>query len=337
MAEPHLLSPELEQAGRRRRRRATARCRVAPTRARAALDRRRVRGGDQQQPRLSGSASSRCRKLSSIRPDSGSARGNPKPPASSAADAPRGSSSRASGLPRDSATIRSRTRSSSRPGITDPSTLARRHRAVPRGPAPAAPPVSPRLPRGEDEDDGLGLQAARDERERLRRNPSSHCASSIRHTTGRSWAASDRRLSTASRRGTGPAAPRAEAERHAERVALRDGKLLAVRAAARTADAGSRTRAPSPTRRRRRGPPCTPTPLGRVLQQRRLADPGSPRRPAPRYARRAGPPATVSVPHSLRRSCNTVEHRLALSFLVAPRAGACVGIGPQRTNRTLAQ
>jgi hypothetical protein len=67
----------------------------------------------------SGSRSTRCRKLSSIRPDSGNASGSPNPPANSAGASPRGSSRRASGFPCVSATIRSATRSSSGPGITD--------------------------------------------------------------------------------------------------------------------------------------------------------------------------------------------------------------------------
>jgi ABC-type multidrug transport system ATPase subunit len=61
-----------------------------------------------------GSSSKRCRKLASIRPDSGAA-GSAKPPASSGAVRPRGSSRSASGLPCVSARMRSRTRSSSGP------------------------------------------------------------------------------------------------------------------------------------------------------------------------------------------------------------------------------
>ena len=57
-------------------------------------------------------AGNRPRGCRTARPQPGAA----NPPASSAALMPRGSSSRASGLPRVSATIRSRTRSSSRPG-----------------------------------------------------------------------------------------------------------------------------------------------------------------------------------------------------------------------------
>ena len=64
-------------------------------------------------------------KLCSRRAESGCVELTPNPPASSAADSPRGSSSNASGLPRVSATIRSITRSSTRPAIAKPSTRAR--------------------------------------------------------------------------------------------------------------------------------------------------------------------------------------------------------------------
>jgi hypothetical protein len=57
-------------------------------------------------------------------PRKGTLSGRPKPPASSAAPSPRGSSNGASGLPRVSATIRSRTRSSSGPVITESSSAA---------------------------------------------------------------------------------------------------------------------------------------------------------------------------------------------------------------------
>ena len=100
-----------------------------------------------------GSASSRRRKLSSIRPDSGIASGRANPPASSAGVTPRGSSTSASGLPAASATIRSWTRGSSGPVSTESSRA--RASASPQAlgpPAPATPPArrperGPRTPR----------------------------------------------------------------------------------------------------------------------------------------------------------------------------------------------
>ena len=71
---------------------------------------------------LPGSGASRRLKLSSIRPCSAGASGNPNPPANSAADNPRGNSNNANGLPRASATIRSRTRSSNGHHIAELST-----------------------------------------------------------------------------------------------------------------------------------------------------------------------------------------------------------------------
>ena len=69
-----------------------------------------------------GIARTRPRKLCSRRAESGCVELTRNPPASSAADSPRGSSSNAKGLPRVSATIRSITRSSTRPAIAEPST-----------------------------------------------------------------------------------------------------------------------------------------------------------------------------------------------------------------------
>ena len=105
---------------------------------------------------------------------SGRASGRPNPPASSAGVNPRGSSSSASGLPRVSATIRSRTRSSSRPGTTESSSA--------RASASLRPPTTssgrPRqlllvagLTHREHQRDRLGQEAPRDERQRLRRGP----------------------------------------------------------------------------------------------------------------------------------------------------------------------
>ncbi len=121
----------------------------------------------------SGSASSRRRKLSSIRPDSGSTSGSPKPPASCAAVSPRGSSSSASGLPRVSATIRSRTRSSSRPGSDGrqqrAGILLGRARPTTSSGRPTSSRLVARLANGEHHRDRLGQQASRDESEDLPR------------------------------------------------------------------------------------------------------------------------------------------------------------------------
>ena len=158
--------------------RARAPCRATPSRVAA----RHISAGSptgsaaatSSSSRVSGgSSSSRRRKLSSIRPDSGSGSGSPNPPASCAAESPRGSSSSASGLPRVSATIRSRTRSSSRPGMT----VAEQRAGVvlARGPRAAAPGGRPdrrcaaRLAHREHDRHRLRQQPPRDEPEDLAR------------------------------------------------------------------------------------------------------------------------------------------------------------------------
>ena len=117
----------------------------------------------------SGSDASRRTKLCSMRVLSGRTSGSPNPPASSAAVNPRGSSRSASGLPRVSATIRSRTRSSSRPGMSR-SRAARAHRRRPaRGSTSSGSPARSAgvagLAHREDQRDRLGHQAAGDEPE----------------------------------------------------------------------------------------------------------------------------------------------------------------------------
>ena len=158
----------------------------------------------------SGSASSRSRKLSSIRPDSDSAAGNPNPPASCAGERPRGNSNSANGLPRVSARSSSAIRSSSRPGITE----AKRARA-------SASPSPSSTSSGRPASRSLGSRAANNittgSASILRATNanacadarSNHCASSITHMSGHTSAASDNRPSTASptkkRSGTAPA------------------------------------------------------------------------------------------------------------------------------------
>ena len=118
-----------------------------------------------------GNASTRSTKLCSMRLVSGITCGTPKPPASWAGESPRGSSSSASGFPRVSATIRSRTRSSSGPGITESS----RTRASCVGesadeqlrqPGQVAPLAG--LAGREHQPDRVRREAARNERQRQR-------------------------------------------------------------------------------------------------------------------------------------------------------------------------
>ena len=99
------------------------------------------------------------------------ASGRPNPPASSAAVNPRGNSSNASGFPRVSATIRSRTRSSSRPGTTESSsawasasTQTRYHELRQTDERLFVG----RLAHGEDHRNRVREEPARDERECLR-------------------------------------------------------------------------------------------------------------------------------------------------------------------------
>ena len=118
MTEAHLRA-DVQQPGARRaaERRAPTPSRSAARHISAGSPTRLRRRDEQQQPRL-GRAAPRAAAGSSPRsgPGAASSPGRPNPPGSCAADSPRGSSSSASGLPRVSATMRSRTRSSSRPG-----------------------------------------------------------------------------------------------------------------------------------------------------------------------------------------------------------------------------
>ena len=282
MAEAH-ARPELEQpGGLRRRDRLRRRFRAARPRARAAglpdgLGRR-----DQQQPLRVGGQCLRpdAGSVSSIRPVSGPRSGSPNPPASSAGVSPRGSSSSASGLPRVSATIRSRTRSSSRPGTADGEQRAgvARRRALRR-----AAPAGRRARRASLGSRTANTIAIRSASSRRATNASacaeawsSHWASSItqseRALLGRlgQQAQHRERHQEAIRRDR-----RLQAERHLQRVPLRRRQVRpARRAAARTADAVRRTRAPSRPARPRRARRDTRTRLlGDVLEQRGLADP----------------------------------------------------------------
>ena len=100
--------------------------------------------------------------------------GSAKPPASSAALNPRGSSNSASGLPRVSATMRSRTRSSSRPGTRRVQqraciTVAQAADRALRQPVQLQRVA--RLAHREHQCDRLREQPPRDERQDLRRDP----------------------------------------------------------------------------------------------------------------------------------------------------------------------
>jgi hypothetical protein len=140
------------------------------------------------------------RRNPSSRPDSVTGPGPPKPPASSAALMPRGSSSRASGLPRVSAMIRSRTRSSSRPGTT----VASRARAS-SWPSPSSRSSGRSSVRrsslGSRTPNTIAIGSASSRRatnpSTCPEAPSSHWKSSTRHSSGCSSATSANRLSVA--------------------------------------------------------------------------------------------------------------------------------------------
>ena len=160
---------------------------------------------------MGGGRTSSCRrKLSSIRPGSGTAPGSPNPPASCPGVSPRGSSSSASGLPRASATIWSRTRASSGPGSADPSSArasSSRSPATGSSGSPASSAPGTRVPKTRPTGSAASRRATKPNACAEAR--SSHCWSSITPTSGRSPAASERRLSTArltrNRSGAGPA------------------------------------------------------------------------------------------------------------------------------------
>ena len=132
---------------------------------------------------------------------SGRASGSPNPPASSAGVNPRGSSSSASGLPRVSARIRSRTRSSTRPGIAG--LQQRAGVGARRGPSTrsSGSPASSSAAAGSRTAKTIAMRSASRRRatnaSTCAEARSSHCASSTRHTSGRASAASASRLRTA--------------------------------------------------------------------------------------------------------------------------------------------
>ena len=196
---------------------------------------------------------------------------------------PRGSSSNASGFPRVSATIRSRTRSSSLNGTAERSSARASpfdQAAAPRAPAAARAPRPARAPRTRSH--RLRLQATGDERERPRRGWSSHCASSTTHSSGRSSAVSESRLSAA-RATRNRSGARAGAEPEHDLSASRCGAGSRSRPVeqrhTQLVQAGKRKLhlrldAHRPNDRQVRGR------FDQVLQQRRLPDPASRRTPA---------------------------------------------------------
>ncbi len=157
-----------------------------------------------------GSAVTRRSKRSSMLPASGTAPARPNPPASSATVSPRGSSSSANGMPRVSATIWSRTRWSIGPLSTESSSVRASASGKPRTTSsgnPANWPLVSRAAKTTPTDSAPRRRATKASTCALAW--SSHCASSTRHTSGRSSATCESRLSTArpirNRSGAGPA------------------------------------------------------------------------------------------------------------------------------------
>ena len=187
----------------------------------------------------------------------------------------RGSSSSARGLPRASATIRSRTRSSRRPRMTESSSARASPSDRPRI-ANSGKPVSSSsvaVAYGEDERHGSASRRRATKASVCAETRSSHCASSMTQISGWSSVASASRLNTArpTRKRSG-AAPRfvrtpCQARRAAGQAGHRDGP-----ASARTTGAGRRTRVRRRLRHRSLARPEIRRALGRVFQQGGLAD-----------------------------------------------------------------
>ena len=211
-----------------------------------------------------GSASSRRRKLSSIRPDRPGASGNPNPPASSAGVNPRGNSNNANGLPCVSATIRSRTRSSNG---TRNAELNRARASPLRSPSTtsARQPLEliTRITRREHKRDRLRQQPPRHEHERLRRGPIKPVRV-INHTQKRLLRGRLREQAQHRQPHQKPIrrVPRTQPERHARARPAEGQEAGPVDpASARTTAATPRTQAPSPTPHRPPASPGTPTPI----------------------------------------------------------------------------
>ena len=200
MTEPHPRT-ELDQPRGLRRRRGV---RPDPEFLRGAPQERGVadrlgRRRQQESPcRLRKSCRLR-RRRSSTGLVTGSQPGSPSPPARAAAAHSRENSTSASGLPRDSATIRSRTRASSRPvpaieeGLRIVGGQARDHQLG----KPRQLRLRGGLAHREHQADGTRREPARNERERLRRGPIEQLRIIDDAESGRSWATSASKPRTA--------------------------------------------------------------------------------------------------------------------------------------------
>ena len=240
---------------------------------------------------------------------SGRASANPNPPASSAGANPRGSSSSASGLPRVSARIRSRTRASTRPGTTDSSNERASSSGSPStrssgrpASSSAAPDRAPRTPWrcARPAGGGRRMRAPAPTRDRASARPrrgtragASSAASASRLSTARATRKRSGGLpacmpkATCSASCCGAGSVRNPVEHRRAQVMQPGERQLHLRLHA----GGPRDAAPA-------------GPLGDVLQQRGLADPGL----AAQYQHRAlaRPRVRCSTPssaaHSSRRS-----------------------------------
>ena len=273
--------------------------RAAPRRAAATARRRSAR----LPPRAAGcrvsrgSAWTRCTKLCSIRLATGARREARNHPRAAPAVNPRGSSSKrqrvAAGLGDDPV---------AHPLVQPPRQLptpAAAGIAVPQARRPRAPADRrahriTRVADGEHHRNPLRQQPARNERERLRRDPIQPLR---RRRPGRRAARLGRLGQQAQDRQPDQKAIRrravAQPERHTQRIPLRTGQAdPADPASARTTDAARRTRAPSPTRRPQPGRYDTRTPA------RPRTPTGPSCRPPPRRARPApssDPPGRVAA------------------------------------------
>ena len=190
----------------------------------------------------------------------------PNPPASCVTVSPRGSSNSASGLPRVSATMRSRTRSSSRNGAAE----RRSARASPLRSPCTSSSGSPRR-------SGAATRAASREPDRFREEPPSQQTRASLPTPRRAIARRRRRRAAdAPRRLREQGQERQPDEEPIRRRSLRssrtrsrgrcavvEGGARPIRAAAHTAGARRRTPAPSRTRRPQREGAACPLPIPR--------------------------------------------------------------------------
>jgi hypothetical protein len=165
------LAADLEQTGRPRRCQRPGR---NPELRRGVpqklwITERLCRRHQQQRWVSSGNDSSCRRKLSSIRADRDNADVTPNPPASCAGERPCGNSNNAKGLPLV-ATIRSRTRSSNRPGTTEANIARASPLRRPRTSSSGSPRNSSPGSRREQNPHRLSQKSTRDERHRLCRS-----------------------------------------------------------------------------------------------------------------------------------------------------------------------